>query len=428
MNPTRWLWSWTLLATACVGHVNNSANGVPAADPTPAVGDGAALGDAPFDGDKDAPGDLSPLTDADLGDGAQTDTAATGDADSEEPAPGDAAMADSNSADPEGDTDLGIAPPAPTVTALTPTRDNLPQWSWSSSGGTGSGQFRYKLDNSNLALGSTVTAALSFQPASALPDATHTLYVQEQSATGLWSASGSRAVLVDTTPPTVAKFELQEGGVACAYTPDNNFAVSLGVADLLGSGVFEMRLRNSDDSFGAWQAYSNSVSSFVGASGYGTKVVQAEFSDRAGNVAQAQASIFYDDSYEGCYGNNDDGSPWDLGVDLVSLGSDNFVNLSTTGVGRLYDEDWFYLYAPADIYLSLSAWLTSGAGNLQFKVLDDNFTVLGDTTVSSGMAELHVDNCVGGVGQNLWLIVGKPDAAWGATYDLAFGYSNDGCL
>ena len=97
-----------------------------------------------------------------------------------------------------------LAPPnPPVVSALTPTKDTTPTWTWTSGGG-GSGTFRYKRDDANLTAGATMTTATSFTPAAALEKGTHVLYVQERSSAGIWSANGSKAIVIDTTVPTLS--------------------------------------------------------------------------------------------------------------------------------------------------------------------------------------------------------------------------------
>jgi hypothetical protein len=99
---------------------------------------------------------------------------------------------------------IDITPPnAPSVSGATPTNDTTPTWTWTPGGGGGNGTYRYKLDDSNLSSGATTTTNTSYTPVSALPDATHTLYVQERDAAGNWSAAGSFAIVIDTIAPTV---------------------------------------------------------------------------------------------------------------------------------------------------------------------------------------------------------------------------------
>jgi uncharacterized repeat protein (TIGR02543 family) len=102
---------------------------------------------------------------------------------------------------------VDITPPsAPVVTGTTPTSDATPTWTWSPGGGDGNGSYRYKLDSSDLTIGSTTTGSLSFTPVSLLPSGEHVLYVQESDAAGNWSSSGSFGITVDTQAPTVTLF------------------------------------------------------------------------------------------------------------------------------------------------------------------------------------------------------------------------------
>ena len=93
-------------------------------------------------------------------------------------------------------------PNAPTVTGATPTNDTTPTWTWTAGGG-GNGTYRYKLDDADLTSGATETTNTSFTPASALSEGAHTLYAQERDVDGNWSNSGSFAITVDTTAPTL---------------------------------------------------------------------------------------------------------------------------------------------------------------------------------------------------------------------------------
>ena len=93
------------------------------------------------------------------------------------------------------------APNTPTVTGTTPTSSVTPTWTWTSGGGGGSGTYRYKLNSADLTTGASETTGATFTASPALSEGTHTLYVQERDAAGNWSASGSRAVVIDTTAP-----------------------------------------------------------------------------------------------------------------------------------------------------------------------------------------------------------------------------------
>ena len=99
-----------------------------------------------------------------------------------------------------GATIADAAANLPVMTGKTPTMDTTPTWSWSTGGG-GNGQYRYKLDNSNLATGALATTSTEYTPTDPLAEGKHVLYVQESDATGVWSASGKKVVLVDLTGP-----------------------------------------------------------------------------------------------------------------------------------------------------------------------------------------------------------------------------------
>ena len=99
-----------------------------------------------------------------------------------------------------GAYERGNVPGAPVVSADSPTDDPRPAWSWTSGGG-GDGTCRVQLDGEE---GSwTVVAGTTYTPSGDLSEGIHTLYVQEQSASGNWSRSGSAAATVDLTPPAV---------------------------------------------------------------------------------------------------------------------------------------------------------------------------------------------------------------------------------
>jgi hypothetical protein len=94
------------------------------------------------------------------------------------------------------------APPPPVVSQSgSPTDDCTPTWSWTSGGGTGSGSYRYKLDSTDLSSGATSTTARTFTPPLPLANGVHVLYVQEKSAGGQWSSSGSASVDVELHLP-----------------------------------------------------------------------------------------------------------------------------------------------------------------------------------------------------------------------------------
>ena len=99
---------------------------------------------------------------------------------------------------------IDLTPPnPPKVSALqaSPTNQPKPTWNWAGSNG-GSGIYRFKLNDSELALGANSGAMTNYKPDSILKDGKYTLYVQEKDSAGNWSASGTFSLIVDVTPPT----------------------------------------------------------------------------------------------------------------------------------------------------------------------------------------------------------------------------------
>ena len=171
-------------------------------------------------------------------------------------------------------------PNTPTVTGPALTRITAPTWSWSSGGSGGNGTFRYRLDNSDLTTGATITAQKTFTPGSALTDGVHTFYVQERDDAGNWSLTGSVAVIVDTAAPPLPHVS--------GSTPTNNtkptWTWASGGGD--GSGSFKYKLDSSDLTTGSSET---TALSFAPASGLneGTHTLYVQEKDAAGNWSLA---------------------------------------------------------------------------------------------------------------------------------------------
>ncbi len=114
------------------------------------------------------------------------------------------------SASSDGITVDSLAPSVPDVSAQAMTSDTTPTWSWSGGGG-GIGSFRFKLNDSDLTVGASLTNDTEYTPVEPLSDGDHILYVQESDAAGNWSQSASMTVLVDTTAPAMMDMP-QDGG------------------------------------------------------------------------------------------------------------------------------------------------------------------------------------------------------------------------
>ncbi|NLW90483.1 MAG: hypothetical protein GXY34_02630, partial [Syntrophomonadaceae bacterium] len=171
---------------------------------------------------------------------------------------------------------IDVTPPAaPAVTGSTPTTDTTPTWSWTAGGG-GNGTYRYKLDDNDLSLGATETAALNYTPGSALSEGSYTLYVQERDAAGNWSASGSFVITIDNTPPAAP--------VVTGSTPttDTTPTWSWTSGGGGGNGIYRYKLDNNDLSSGATEtaalAYTPDSALAVG-----SHTLYVQESDAAGN-------------------------------------------------------------------------------------------------------------------------------------------------
>jgi photosystem II stability/assembly factor-like uncharacterized protein len=94
---------------------------------------------------------------------------------------------------------IDLTPPnSPKVLATSlHTINPSPTWHWSSGGNGGIGNFRYKLDDSSMAIGTTLITDTTLTPTPGLAlGTTHTLYVQEVDSAGNWSGLGSYSVRV----------------------------------------------------------------------------------------------------------------------------------------------------------------------------------------------------------------------------------------
>ncbi|MCX5768964.1 MAG: Ig-like domain-containing protein [Candidatus Hydrogenedentes bacterium] len=129
------------------------------------------------------------------------------------------------------------APGAPVVTSPQVTNNPQPTWTWVSGGG--SGNYRYQLDTDAGAW--TETTDTSFTP-DPLGEGYHTFYVQEASATEVWSGSGSSTTLVDLTAPNAPA--VTGPAITADATPTWTWTSGGG-----GNGTYRYQL---DSSTGAW--------------------------------------------------------------------------------------------------------------------------------------------------------------------------------
>ena len=127
--------------------------------------------------------------------------------------------------------------PKVTTVQASPTNVSKPTWNWA--GGTGGiKQFRIKLDDSVMSVGTISSSKTTFTPDSTLKEGTHTLYVQERDSAGNWSNSGSAQVRVDLTAPAMPTLSLGQPSPTNLSKPVWNWKSG----GLGGSGDFRYKL------------------------------------------------------------------------------------------------------------------------------------------------------------------------------------------
>ena len=180
--------------------------------------------------------------------------------------------------------DIDTTPPnAPTVSGDTPVNVTRPTWTWTSGGGGGNGTFRYKLNDTNLDSGATITTSTSFTPPSALAAAGHTLYVQERDTAGNWSTSGSKLITIDTAAPTAP--------TVTGTTPTNNTTPTWNwTPGTGGSGTFRYKLNDSNLDSGATTTTSTSFTP-SGPLSEGNHTLYVQERDTAGNWSASGSKL-----------------------------------------------------------------------------------------------------------------------------------------
>jgi hypothetical protein len=103
--------------------------------------------------------------------------------------------------------------------------------------------------------------------------------VQYQDAAGNASESYTGTIVVDTTAPT-GSITINSGA---PYTSSTSVTLELSAQDA-GSGVFQMRISNDGTNWSDWEPYATSKA-WTLTSGDGTKTVNVQYQDNAGNVS-----------------------------------------------------------------------------------------------------------------------------------------------
>jgi hypothetical protein len=188
-----------------------------------------------------------------------------------------------------------IAPTAPNVIGATPTNDTTPSWSWTSGGG-GNGAYRYKLNNADLTTGASETTDATFTASPALSEGTHTLYVQERDAAGNWSESGSHAIDIDTTLPTLTISDASDNFINTSN--QTSYSGITGTCSTADGSVTVTYVKTPSApvvwsaacTSGNWTAGAIDISSFSD----GIVTITATQTDSAGNVGTASTSTIKD--------------------------------------------------------------------------------------------------------------------------------------
>ena len=213
------------------------------------------------------------------------------------------------------------------------------------------------------------TCSWAFEPASQDGSPSYTIVARATDNMGNTSTASITGVMVDNTPPTGVSL-LIDGGAPYA----NNPAVSL---TLSASGAAEMRLRNEDGAWSAWEPYVTSRSWTLSA-GDGAKIVEVQFRDAAGNTVTARHFITLDTVPPTSVSLLIDGGAPYANNPAVSL------TLSASGATemRLRNEDGAWSawepYAPSRSW-TLSAGDGAKVVEVQFRDAAGNVAAAGDT-------------------------------------------------
>ncbi|MBU0926387.1 MAG: Ig-like domain-containing protein [Spirochaetes bacterium] len=172
-------------------------------------------------------------------------------------------------------------PTPPTVSVAPITNDTTPTWGWATNGASdGTGIFRYQLDGTAGAWSANTTQT-AYTPASALSEASHTLYVCEQDPLGNWSNPQGAATTIDVTPPVLNSVLINSDA---KYT--NTRAGLVLTISAVGESGLQMSILDYDPiaAWEAFEAFSSSKTVTVPA-GDGPKNVYVRLKDSAGNIS-----------------------------------------------------------------------------------------------------------------------------------------------
>ncbi len=140
---------------------------------------------------------------------------------------------------------LDSVPPAkPFVKGPGGNVNGMPTWTWSAGGG-GNGTYRIAVDSQVFA-GPEIKDTLYISE-KALPEGTHTFYVQERDAAGNWSLPGKVVTVVDRTGPTKPNVKVNVPSLSNVKKPVWTWVTGGGA----GNGVFQYKFNSADFTTGA---------------------------------------------------------------------------------------------------------------------------------------------------------------------------------
>jgi hypothetical protein len=152
------------------------------------------------------------------------------------------------------------------------------------SGGSGIDHIEYKIND-----GSWRTYAA---PITISGEGHHTIYYKAQDRAGNWESQKQVSVSIDATAPT-GSVVLDDGA---ASTPGVLIHVQTSATDAT-SGLYQLRLRDAGETWGAWQAYTGRLRWQLPAVTGQPHTVEVQIKDVAGNVSTTYADEILLDIY-----------------------------------------------------------------------------------------------------------------------------------
>ncbi len=99
-----------------------------------------------------------------------------------------------------------VPPNMPVLSGPIITNTTTPRWDWAPGGGDGIGIYRFKINDTNLEVGATITTSRFYIAEPPLVEGVYIFYVQERDLANNWSQTASWTTEVDITPPVLMDF------------------------------------------------------------------------------------------------------------------------------------------------------------------------------------------------------------------------------